>query len=119
MKSSVFWLLPIAVTAFAPSSYTTQYSPSTTVSLRTPSHLQFFKTKTAESPADVEVITTNGRSSLVGESSEGEWITESNKVELIVLGLWAISISAFILINNFYGPWPLEMKKVYHLDIVT
>jgi len=49
---------------------------------------------------------------LVDESSEGNGIDESKKVELIVLGLWAVSISAFILINNFSGPWPLVMKQV-------
>lgn len=49
---------------------------------------------------------------LVDESSEGDWVDESKKVELIVLGLWAVSISAFILINNFSGPWPLVMKQV-------
>lgn len=49
---------------------------------------------------------------IVDESSEGDWVDESKKVELIVLGLWAISISAFILINNFTGPWPLFMKTV-------
>lgn len=49
---------------------------------------------------------------IVDESSEGDWIDESKKVELIVLGIWGISISAFILINNFYGPWPLILKSV-------
>mmetsp|Transcript_20127 Transcript_20127/g.36381 ORF Transcript_20127/g.36381 Transcript_20127/m.36381 type:complete len:305 (+) Transcript_20127:65-979(+) len=63
----------------------------------------FSKTKVEEPVAIVE---------LVDESSEGDWVDESKKVELIVLGLWAISISAFILINNFSGPWPLFMKSV-------
>lgn len=39
-------------------------------------------------------------------------VDDAKKVELIVLGIWGISISAFILINNFYGPWPLILKTV-------
>mmetsp|Transcript_15458 Transcript_15458/g.33484 ORF Transcript_15458/g.33484 Transcript_15458/m.33484 type:complete len:289 (+) Transcript_15458:90-956(+) len=61
----------------------------------------FTKTKT-------EVVAVE----VVDQSSEGDWIDESKKVELIVLGVWAISISAFILINNFHGPWPLALKQV-------
>jgi len=37
---------------------------------------------------------------------------EEKKVELIVLGIWGISISAFILINDISGPWPSFMKTV-------
>jgi len=39
-------------------------------------------------------------------------VDEAKKAELIALGVWGISISAFILINNFYGPWPLILKTV-------
>jgi hypothetical protein len=46
------------------------------------------------------------------ESDEGDWVDESKKIELILLGIWGVSISAFILINNFYGPWPLFMKTI-------
>lgn len=45
-------------------------------------------------------------------SSEGDWIDESKKVELIALTIWMISISTFILMNNFVGPWPAVMKTV-------
>ena len=37
---------------------------------------------------------------------------ESKKIELILLSIWGVSICAFILINNFYGPWPLFMKSI-------
>mmetsp|Transcript_28639 Transcript_28639/g.54126 ORF Transcript_28639/g.54126 Transcript_28639/m.54126 type:complete len:302 (+) Transcript_28639:102-1007(+) len=63
----------------------------------------FSRTKVEEPVAVVEIV---------DESSEGDWIDESKKVELIFLGIWGISISAFILINNFSGPWPLAMKQV-------
>jgi len=63
----------------------------------------FTRTKVEEPVAVIE---------LVDESSEGGWIDEDKKAEIIVLGIWAISISAFILINNFSGPWPLAMKQV-------
>lgn len=67
----------------------------------------FTKTK------DKEIVTaTAAKAEIVDESSEGDWIDESKKVELILLGIWGISISAFILINNFSGPWPLFMKTI-------
>jgi len=64
----------------------------------------FSRVKTEEPPAAVVEV--------VDESSEGDWIDESKKVELIFLGIWGASISAFILINNATGPWPLFMKTV-------
>jgi len=69
-------------------------------------------TKTEEKEIVKTNGATNGAIEVVDESSEGDWIDESKKVELIVLGIWGVSISAFILINNFYGPWPLAMKQV-------
>lgn len=37
---------------------------------------------------------------------------EEKKAELVLLGLWGVSISAFILINDISGPWPSFMKTV-------
>lgn len=56
---------------------------------------------------------TNGSSvvEIVDESSDSE-LSDAKKIELVVLAVWGISISAFILINNSYGPWPLFMKQV-------
>jgi hypothetical protein len=45
-------------------------------------------------------------------SQEGDWVDESKKVELVLLTVWLISLSAFILINNTVGPWPLVLKTV-------
>lgn len=104
------------VYSFAPSS-TTRIAHSNNVknvclgtceprqtALPSPTQLQLFtKTKAKEETAVVEIV---------DESSEGDYVDEAKKVELIVLGIWGISISAFILINNFYGPWPLAMKAV-------
>lgn len=70
----------------------------------------FTKTKTEEK--DLTIGATNELAEFVDESSEGDWVDESKKVELIFLGLWGIAISGFILINNFSGPWPLFMKAV-------
>jgi len=69
-------------------------------------------TKTKEPLA--ETTTTNGASAveIVDDSSEGDWVDESKKVELIILGIWGAAISGFILVNNFSGPWPLFMKTV-------
>jgi hypothetical protein len=74
-------------------------------------HLFDFLTK-EDSETQLVTTTTNGSIELVDESSEGDYVDESKKVELILLGIWGVSISAFILINNFYGPWPLFMKGV-------
>lgn len=69
-----------------------------------PTQLHFWTQK------EEEILATSVE--IVDESSEGDWVDESKKVELIVLGIWGIAISAFILINNFTGPWPLFMKSV-------
>ncbi|CAJ1960100.1 unnamed protein product [Cylindrotheca closterium] len=45
-------------------------------------------------------------------SLEGDWVDESKKVEIILLTVWMVSLSAFILINNSVGPWPAVMKTV-------
>jgi hypothetical protein len=43
---------------------------------------------------------------------EEKWETESKLVELVALGAWLATISAFILVNNFVGPWPQAMTHV-------
>ena len=94
-----------------PSYYGVRPSSSSSTQL----HLFDFLTKEDEETQLVATngaSTTNGYINLVDESSEGDFIDESKKVELILLGIWGVSISAFILINNFYGPWPLFMKSV-------
>ena len=111
-----------AASAFSPSSSSSQTKslPShraTPSPHRVPTQLQFFKLET-ETKEELETSTkiklpngsTNG--AIESLSSEGDWIDESKKVELILLGIWGISISAFILINNFSGPWPAVMKTV-------
>lgn len=67
--------------------------------------MQLF-TKTEDKPVASSAVVE------IDESSEGDWIDESKRVELILLGLWGVTISAFILVNNFYGPWPLFMKQI-------
>jgi hypothetical protein len=43
---------------------------------------------------------------------EENWETVSKRVELVALGAWLATISAFILVNNFVGPWPEAMTHV-------
>jgi len=70
-------------------------------------HLQLFKPKEEA----VEVI--DSKSNLLGEYDTKDFaLSDEKKLELILLAVWGISLSAFILINNAYGPWPLFMKKV-------
>lgn len=38
-----------------------------------------------------------------------QWVDESKHVELVGLLLWMASVSTFILVNNFVGPWPNEI----------
>lgn len=56
---------------------------------------------------------TNGRL-IVGNNENDEdannrlenWVDESKHVELVALSIWMAVISAFVLINNFIGPFP-------------
>lgn len=60
---------------------------------------------------DETEIVTNGIE-LVEEVPEENYADEAKKTELILLGIWGTTLSAFILINNSYGPWPLFMKTI-------
>ena len=128
MKTSIALLALLAgsVAAFSQSATTSSRTLPGTLSsphLRHSTQLDFFKlgTDTKQDEEEQEIATTkpngivetNGMGNLLKDfSSEGDWIDESKKVELILLGIWGVSISAFILINNFSGPWPLFMKTV-------
>ena len=78
-------------------------SPSTQL------NLQFFKPK-EEAVVEPAAPATNN---ILGEYSGADFaLSDEKKLELILLGIWGVSLSAFILINNAYGPWPLVMKTV-------
>mmetsp|Transcript_12421 Transcript_12421/g.29578 ORF Transcript_12421/g.29578 Transcript_12421/m.29578 type:complete len:287 (+) Transcript_12421:140-1000(+) len=119
MRSGLlFTLLPMAALAFAPSSRT---SPSMTLPSSTPVGVSDVLSRSSKSSTQVNLFNTKKEEAqlvvapmeeLSVESSEGDWVDESKKIELIALGVWGISISAFILINNFSGPWPLALKQV-------
>lgn len=47
-----------------------------------------------------------------GDEQMESWEDESKDVELALLVAWAVSISAFILVNNFIGPWPQALAEV-------
>lgn len=117
MKSLVFLasLLSVA-TAFSPSSGRVLPNVARSVSMSPKrdfelAPLSMWNLK--EKSETKEVATTNGASSVTESgSSEGEWIVESQKVEFIALAIWLVSLSAFILINNFTGPFPEFMRHV-------
>lgn len=46
------------------------------------------------------------------QKDENKWVDESKHVELVGLISWMALISAFILVNNFVGPWPGFMTDV-------
>lgn len=118
MRSGVFYaLLPMAAMAFAPPSNVlktnalprTPLSASAPLSTASNSRMQLKMVKLTQKEQQQLAVAPMVE---LDVSSEGDWVDESKKVELILLGIWGISISAFILINNFYGPWPLAMKQV-------
>jgi len=65
-----------------------------------------FKTKTEE-PA---LATKADASAAIDQNPAG--MDDAKKIELALLAIWGVSISAFILINNFSGPWPAVMKTI-------
>lgn len=119
MKTSIVFLLSLLgiASAFSPSSRATSLTKSgaliTKSSInRRPTHLKFFQ---KENVVEEKLTTVAGAGSALDKtesSEEAELFEESQTAELLLLGLWGVSISAFILINNFYGPWPLAMKAV-------
>lgn len=86
-------------------------------------NLKLFEKTTEEKTNGLTKAETNGASrastTALVEDEGSSWLQEvssgiddEKKFELIALGIWGVSISAFILINNFYGPWPTFMKAV-------
>ena len=59
-----------------------------------------------------ELLSTSVTEVVSDEEYDVTDLSDEKKLELILLGVWAVSISAFILINNATGPWPLFMKQV-------
>ena len=90
-----------------------------TRNLPLPSELHLF-TKTKKDDSMQLVKANGGRTTSNTNNAMTELIIDeekaiadnNKKLELIFLGVWGVSICAFILINNFYGPWPLAMKSV-------
>ena len=59
-----------------------------------------------------ELLSTSVAEVVSDEEYDITDLSDEKKLELILLGVWAVSISAFILINNATGAWPLFMKQV-------
>ena len=66
-------------------------------------------TKTKNNTSNTMKLTAESNEAAAAAAAAAD---NNKKLELIFLGVWGISICAFILINNFYGPWPLAMKSV-------
>ena len=104
------------VVSFSPSSTTTRIAHSTCSGL-TPScrHQQSVPQATQLNAwfnkNEEELLSTSVAAEVVEEYDVTD-LSDEKKLELILLGVWAVSISAFILINNATGPWPLFMKTV-------
>jgi len=98
---------------------TTTTSTTATTSPTTSSNNKATATTNGSSSSDGIMKMTDQRTELVltteeelQEGSEGDWVGISKEVELVLLGAWGVGISAFILMNNFVGPWPEVMKTV-------
>lgn len=104
------------VVSFSPSSTTTRIAHSTCSGL-TPSCRQQQSVPQATqlnawfTKKEEELLSTSVAAEVVEEYDVTD-LSDEKKLELILLGVWAVSISAFILINNATGPWPLFMKTV-------
>jgi len=104
------------VVSFSPSSTTTRIAHSTCSGL-TPSCRQQQSVPQATqlnawfNKNEEELLSTSVAAEVVEEYDVTD-LSDEKKLELILLGVWAVSISAFILINNATGPWPLFMKTV-------
>jgi len=71
-------------------------------------NLQFFKKEEKTVLEPTAATNTN-----LGEYSAQDFaLSDEKKLELVLLAVWGVSLSAFILINNSIGPWPLFMKQV-------
>jgi hypothetical protein len=49
---------------------------------------------------------------VLSSGREERWELDSKVVELVALAGWMGSISAFVLMNNFVGPWPAWMSAI-------
>ena len=103
------------VAAFAPASKLSSYKggntfPSQPLTTTTQLNLQLFKPKEEIIEQQSSPSTS---SETIGEYATADFaLSSEKKLELILLAVWGVSLSAFILINNAYGPWPLAMKQV-------
>jgi len=76
--------------------------------------------KNESSPMSDKLLKTQSPSNNSnGNASVETWVDESKHVELVGLIAWMASISAFILMNNYVGPWPsflhLVPERLYFL----
>lgn len=62
--------------------------------------------RTSQAPANQKDTSTSSSLSTV------DWVDESKHVEFVGLVAWMATVSIFILVNNFVGPWPDFMHHV-------
>lgn len=120
----VFICLASATLAFAPQPLTVKSGipalPQTPASTRSP--ITFLRDAsvsdqetddtTLQAQSAVNVTTASNDTQVAVAPVDGQkepevWVDESKNVELIGLLVWGISLSAFILYNNFVEPWPM------------
>jgi hypothetical protein len=101
---------PTKVTSSHKVSHNRQIQPLATTPSPTQLNLQLFKPK---EETIIEPTPVASKDNLLGEYAAADFaLSDEKKLELILLAVWGVSLSAFILINNAYGPWPLFMKQV-------
>jgi hypothetical protein len=101
---------PTKVTSSHKVSHNRQIQPLATTPTPTQLNLQLFKPK---EETIIEPTPVASKNNLLGEYAAADFaLSDEKKLELILLAVWGVSLSAFILINNAYGPWPLFMKQV-------
>ena len=97
---------------------TPSVSTTTTTSTRTCSTSTMFPLHASIAPQetndDTEQQQQQQKQLLAPPNKEEKWEMESKVVELVLLMAWMASISVFILINNFVGPWPAAVMDHVH-----
>lgn len=106
---------PQGALAFAPVTSPPR-RPLTTRSIRHASSkppirtLSLMPLRASLSPLDDDEKSQNELS--LPQLEEERWESDSKVVELVGLAMWLTAVSAFILVNNFVGPWPTVMTEI-------
>jgi hypothetical protein len=111
MKSQILFLALLSVaSAFVPSSNKALQLSSTTT--KHPVPLTTLPRTSGNFQLEPLAVFTKNKVpvEVVVEEDDGSW--DGKTVELVLLSIWLVGLSGFILENNFVGPWPAVMRTI-------